>query len=63
MILVGCFFLLAGFASRWRSPVGVVELVDGIVIGVICFATGGVMLRRHAEDARLAARYDERPPT
>jgi len=47
VILVGCFFLVAGVAARVANPVGVVELVDGVVIAAVCFATGSVMLSRH----------------
>lgn len=54
VILVGCFFLIAGLASWRRHPAGVVELVDGIVIGAICFLAGAVILYRRAQDARGA---------
>lgn len=47
VILVGCFFLVAGIAARVANPIGVVELVDGVVIAAICFAIGGVLLYRH----------------
>ena len=60
VVLVGAFFLVAGLASWLRGPVGVVELVDGIVIAVICFAAGGVMLRRSAADAKFVKRWTDR---
>ena len=60
VILVGVFFLVAGVASWLRGPVGVVDFVDGLVIGVLCFAAGGVMLRRHAADAKSSERWKDR---
>jgi len=63
VILVGCFFLIAGLASWVRAPVGVVDLVDGVVIAFLCLIVGAVILRRHAdeaEDVRIAARLSDR---
>lgn len=59
VVLVGVFFLVAGIASQLRAPVGIVELIDGVVIAVICFAAGGVMLRRHAADAKFVEKWKD----
>jgi hypothetical protein len=59
VILIGVFFLALGVMSWARAPVGVVEFVDGLVIAVLCFAAGGVMLRRHHADAKFVERWTD----
>jgi hypothetical protein len=61
VVLIGCFVVTAGLASWLRDPVGVIELVDGIVIGAICFIVGAVMLFRHAPDTLSSKPADEGP--
>jgi hypothetical protein len=52
VILIGCCFLVGGIVARLQGLQYVIELVDGIVIAVLCFAVGSVMLWRRARDAR-----------
>jgi hypothetical protein len=46
LVVVGLFFLIAGFFS------GGPELVGGIVFGGVCLAAAGAILSRRAHDAK-----------
>ena len=46
VILVGIFYLVFGVGSWLRDSMYVVELVDGVVIAVLCFLAGFAILRR-----------------
>jgi hypothetical protein len=59
VIALGCFFLIAGVAPWLRGgPQFRTELVDGIVIGVLCLAAGLVMVCRRSRDTRNTETQD-----